>query len=290
MTCSPLRYPGGKSKLYGFIEAIIASQDKSINTYIEPFAGGAGIGISLLLNEKVENIIINDLNKGVYSFWRAICTETDKFLSLLEKTSINKETYLIQKNIYQSSNKYSLEYGFSTFFLNRTNYSGILDSGPIGGMEQTGNFKMDARYNKDILAEKIKKISKYKHNIKIYNKDIIIFNNTIVTKTNDAFVYYDPPYYIKGKNLYTNFLEHTDHINIHNSIKSVKQPWILTYDNASEIASIYKDSKAYEFTLSYSVNSKNVRKATELMYMSDSNFIKAIPTTILNKINLKERR
>ncbi len=290
MNYSPLRYPGGKSKLYNFVESIISAGNNTIYTYVEPFAGGASIALSLLLNRKVENIIINDLNKGIYSFWKSICTDTDGFLELLNKTPVDLKNYYNQKKIYQTSKKYSLEYGFSTFFLNRTNYSGILDSGPIGGLLQNGNYKINARYNKELLVDKILKIAKYKKNIKIYNKDILKFNTQIVQSLSNAFIYYDPPYYVKGKKLYTNFLTHNDHINIHNSIKSVQQPWILTYDNANEIADIYNDFKAFEFNLYYSVNSRNARRAVELMYMSNSNFINNIPTEILNTINLKERQ
>ncbi len=290
MNFSPLRYPGGKSKLYDCVESIISGGNNTVDTYVEPFAGGASIALSLLLNGKVENIIINDLNKGIYSFWKSICTDTDKFLKLLDKTPIDLENYFIQKKIYQTSKRYSLEYGFSTFYLNRTNYSGILDSGPIGGVLQNGTFKINARYNKEQLIDKIIKITKYKKNIKIYNKDILKFNTQVVHNLSNSFIYYDPPYYVKGKNLYTNFLTHNDHINIHDSIKSVQQPWILTYDNANEIADIYNDLKAFEFNLSYSVNSRNARRAIELMYMSNSNFINNIPTEILNTINLKERK
>jgi len=288
---SPLRYPGGKAKLYDCVKSYMVGCGDDIDTYIEPFAGGAGIAIAMLLNKDVKKIVINDLNVGIYSFWKAICESTEDFLRILFETEPNMETYLKQKDIYTSqmnadNTSYSIELGFATFFLNRTNYSGILDSGPIGGYSQHGKFNMTARYNKVDLANKIQEIAKLRANIEIYNMEILQFNHQIVPQYKDAFIYYDPPYYIKGKKLYTNFLQHDDHQKIHESIKKVKHPWLLTYDNVPEILDIYSDTKAYKFCLSYTLNSAVNRKGTELMFSSDPSVIDKIPNKIKDKINI----
>ena len=125
--------------------------------------------------------------------------------------------------------------------------------------------------------------------ILFYNKDIISFNNRYLPLYNNAFVYFDPPYYIKGKQLYTNFLQPEDHFRIHDSIMNVTKPWLLTYDNVEQIADIYNDSSAYEFNLSYTVNSLVNRKGTELMYASDGLLLDKIPDTVKQKINLRRR-
>lgn len=175
---SPLRYPGGKAKLSPFIKYVIAKKtNNQINTYIEPFAGGAGIALDLLLNNVVDNIIINDYDKAVYSFWKAAIFETNKFISKIEETDITIKEWMHQKEIYLNNrNKYSFELGFATFFLNRTNRSGIITAGPIGGIKQNGNYLIDARFNKEDLINKIQNIGQQKKELNFITK---IFANSL---------------------------------------------------------------------------------------------------------------
>lgn len=284
---SPLRYPGGKSKLYDLVQAMIAQYGKQVDTYVEPFAGGAGIAMGLLLNRQIERIIINDINPGVYSFWDSVCNDTENILRLIRDTNINIENFIAQKNIYKNETQHSLELGFATFFLNRTCFSGVLDAGPIGGYKQTGKYLIDARYYKQELMEKIEKIAQFRSNIEIYNLDILDFIKTVENKKEKIFTYFDPPYFVKGKALYTNFLNEEDHKEIYKSINKVKTPWLLTYDNVDDISKIYKKYPQFEFNLSYTVNSKVNRVGTELMITSDVDKIKSINPNIYNKINLK---
>ena len=124
--------------------------------------------MDLLLNGTVKNIVINDYDKAIYSFWRAILEDSKRLVSLIKNTEVTVEEWYRQKNIYNNFNtKYSLELGFATFFLNRTNRSGILNAGPIGGYRQNGNYLIDARYNKEKSIEKILRISKLKEKYKI---------------------------------------------------------------------------------------------------------------------------
>lgn len=283
---SPLRYPGGKSKLYNLVSALVSLYDNAVDTYVEPFAGGAGIAIGLLLNHNVNKIIINDINTGVFSFWNSICNDTDNFLRLLKDTSVNIDNYKVQKHIYENEVQPSLELGFATFFLNRTNFSGVLEAGPIGGYLQTGKYLIDARYNTSDLVRKIEKIAQYSSQIEIYKFDVIDFINKILVKRERTFTYFDPPYFVRGKELYTNFLNKEDHENIYKSINRLTVPWLLTYDNVNDISEIYKDYTQYEFNLSYTVNSKVCRKGIELLVASDVEKIERISTDIRRKINL----
>ncbi len=272
MNYSPLRYPGGKSKIMPFIKLIIDTIGKKNVTYIEPFAGGCGIALSLLLQGYVENIVINDYDKAVYSFWRAILNETDKFIKLIEDTPITIEEWKNQKEIYTNkNNKYSLELGFALFYLNRTNRSGIIKAGPIGGYMQNGNYLIDARYNKKVLIKKISVIAKNKAHIKIYNKESRKFIKEIIPKyENNAFVYFDPPYFKKGKELYKNFFTYEDHVELKEYItKDVNCSWIVTYDNVSEIKDLYKSYYMKEFDLNYSL--ANNGKGTEVIIFKDIN-------------------
>ena len=269
MNYSPLRYPGGKSKIAPFVSLIIKKCNLDECTYVEPFAGGAGVALALLFEGTVTDIVINDYDKAIYSMWKAILTETNDFLDLIRNTPLTIDEWKKQKDIYLHENqKYSLALGFATFYLNRTNRSGILAAGPIGGYNQTGNYLIDARYNKEVLIEKIEKIAKYKAHIHLYNKDIESFIKNYLPKyQNNSFVYFDPPYYNKGKELYKNFFVHDDHKRISKLIKELNCFWMVTYDDVDEICDLYKDYECKQFDLTYSV--ANSGKKSEIMFLSD---------------------
>lgn len=285
---SPLRYPGGKGKLYPFIASVIKNAGEEHRTYIEPFAGGAGVALSLLFNNDVDEIVINDYDKAIYSMWKAILTQTNRFLELLSNIEITVEEWHRQKEIYTNQNKkYSLELGFATFFLNRVNRSGILSAGPIGGFEQDGNYKIDVRFNKDDLSERIRKIAKYKNRIHIYNHDVRSFLASYLPKYMDqAFVYFDPPYFNKGKQLYKNFFIEKDHQQIFDLIDQLPCPWMVTYDNAEEIKRIYGNHTCWYFDLVYGV--ANSGKTSEVLFISDDNLLPSITDKSSTKVNFRK--
>lgn len=276
MYFSPLRYPGGKGRLAPFIKLLIQKTGHTGGTYIEPFAGGAGVAIDLLLSNYVSRIVINDYDKGIYSFWRAILTETDRFVDSIAHSKLTVEEWLIQRDIYlSSSRKYSFELGFATFYLNRTNRSGIIKGGLIGGKKQAGNWRMDARFPKDSLINRIQRIASKKGHIHLYNKDISSFLCHSLRHFEKALIYFDPPYYKKGRELYMNFLIHEDHVRIKNDIERLKNiDWILTYDDCSEIVNLYADHCCRKMKWQYSVASK--RTVNEIVVFKDPSMV---PTT-----------
>ena len=271
---SPLRYPGGKTKLYFFVKELI--RENNCKTYIEPYAGGAGVALKLLLHNDVQKIMINDFDKAIYSFWYSVLNYTDELVKKIEETPITMEEWYIQKNIYENkANSNSiLELGFATLFLNRTNRSGILKAGVIGGKSQDGNYKLDCRFNKIELIRKIKKIASLKSRIKLYNLDAEVFIRRNISKTKDSFTFFDPPYYKKGPGLYTNFYNHEDHLSLSETIKnSMKDKnWILTYDLSDEIFRMYKDYSYKMYYLNYSV----ARPGKGIEYIFYSNYLKKI--------------
>lgn len=274
MIYSPLRYPGGKGKLAPFMKVLIEKTGHKGGTYIEPFAGGAGIALDLLENDIVSQIVINDLDKGIYSFWRAILSETDRVVEAVHEVPLSVEEWKKQREILlRADNKYSFELGFSTFYLNRTNRSGIINGGMIGGLEQNGVWKLDARFNKDNLINRILKIAKKKECIHLYNKDVAsLIKNYLPKYEKDAFVYFDPPYFKKGKQLYLNFFNEQDHVRIEKMIReSVNCDWVITYDDVPEIANIYVNHELRRFDLNYSVAQK--RKASEIIIFSNGDVI-----------------
>lgn len=290
MFYSPLRYPGGKGKLAPFMEYMIDQQGHRGGTYIEPFAGGAGIAIELLLRNVVSSIVINDRDKCVWSFWKAVLTETDRFLEELNNVPITMDEWYKQREICHNNNdKYSFELGFATFYMNRTNRSGIIKGGVIGGIDQSGKWKIDARFKKPDLIHRIKEIGKRKSDIHLYNKDINSFVVRYVPKYEDnAFIYFDPPYFQKGEQLYMNYFKLEDHQRIEKTIREkVNCDWIITYDYAKEIEDIYKHFNMSLYDLNYSVSSKC--KASELIIFKDGIAVPSDKELREHKININIR-
>lgn len=286
-TFSPLRYPGGKTQLTSFVKNLLLTNNITNGTYIEPFAGGAGVAIQLLLAGDVKSIVINDYDKSIYSIWYSILNNTQKFITLILDTPVTINEWHNQKAIYlQNKNRQnSLEGAFATFFLNRTNVSGIISGGPIGGLKQTGKYKIDCRFNKTDLIKKIKLISDRKEDITLYRKDALEFINLIPENYNSdsTLIFFDPPYYVQGKNLYLSFYSNNSHKKLFKKIDILKDfYWITTYDYVPQIAEIYYNAnQKYEYELSYSANQK--RRAKEFMFASDKIKISSYDKVILSK-------
>uniref|UniRef100_UPI00112FA2A5 DNA adenine methylase n=1 Tax=Campylobacter concisus TaxID=199 RepID=UPI00112FA2A5 len=171
---SPLRYPGGKSKLTDFVDNTIKLNNIKNPIYCEPFCGGAGVAINLLLTNKVEKIILNDYDIAIYSFWKAVLEDTKKLGQKIISTEITMQERENQKKIYSElskTNSYSLDLAFATLFLNRTSVSGIIKGGVIGGKEQKGKYKIYDRFNKEKILEKIEHIAIFKDKVELFNLD-----------------------------------------------------------------------------------------------------------------------
>ncbi|WP_371069602.1 DNA adenine methylase [Sediminibacillus sp. JSM 1682029] len=271
VTDSPLRYPGGKTQLKKFIIDLLDYNNfPSPPIYVEPFAGGAGLALALLYKGKVSEIHINDYDPNIYSIWYSILNHTHDFIKLIEETSINLNTWREKKEIIANTKNHSLlEVGFATFFLNRTNVSGIITGGPIGGKRQESKDKIDCRFTKKNLIKKVLKISSYKEKIKLSNKDAEEFIQSDILGMDklNTFIFFDPPYYTQGKNLYTNYYLHDDHVSLGKKIDTLdKFKWITTYDNTPPIRDIYSEYSIRQYSLNYSAN--DVRKANELLIHS----------------------
>jgi len=287
---SPLRYPGGKGKLEPLIELLIVKTGHIGGTYIEPFAGGAAIAIELLLKGTVNRIVINDLDKGIYSFWRAILTETERFINKIDSVPLNMTQWQKEREICVTNNKkYSFDLGFATFYMNRTNRSGIIKGGVIGGLEQSGTWKLDARFNRENLIKRILAISERKNDITVYNKDIKSFLTKYVQKyEGNTFIYFDPPYFEKGKQLYLNFFDKEDHIEIEKTImKYAKCDWVISYDDVPEIIKIYKNRPIRKFDLTYSAS--KMRIASEVAVFKNLKMIPNSEELKENNLNINMR-
>lgn len=265
---SPLRYPGGKASLSSFLFDVIDYNHIVNCTYIEPFAGGAGAALTLLFLEKVDQVIINDLDMSIYAFWKAILNYTEKFIEKIGDIDVTIEEWRKQRQINKDKCSSEFDRGFATFFLNRTNRSGIIEGGPIGGMKQNGKWKINARFNKESLIERIKKIALYRGRIKILNLDGIELMKQICNMPN-ILIYVDPPYYKKGSFLYLNHYNESNHIELASFLNNNQEfYWLLTYDNVPEIIALYHERTKIEFHLHYHINKPKMCK--EILIKSDS--------------------
>lgn len=268
---SPLRYPGGKSAISNFIKLVLLKNNLLDGHYVEIYAGGSGIAWPLLFEEYVKCVSMNDISKPLYAFWHSVLHDTERLCRLINDVPVTIEEWHRQKAIQSRLNDFSsLELGFSTFFLNRTNRSGILQAGVIGGKSQNGKWKIDARFNKKDLIQRIQRIVCYASRIRLYNLDAFDFINTILPiLSKKALVYLDPPYYTKGQELYENHYSHDDHVKLASLIPiQIKQPWIVSYDYCPQITALYSQYRSIQYNLSYSAQERYV--GSEIMFFSHS--------------------
>jgi len=275
--------------LANFVKLVLSHNDLLDGHYAEIYGGGAGVAWPLLFEEYVQHVHINDLNKAMCAFWKCVLKETDDLCRLIHDTPVTMKEWFRQKARQAKPENYSqLELGFSTFFLNRTNRSGIIKGGVIGGKAQTGKWKLDARFNKVDLIARIQRIARYAKRISIYNYDAADFIVRMPTfLPRKTLVYLDPPYYIKGEGLYEDHYLHEDHVKIARLVKKrIKNPWIVSYDTAPEIIRLYSGHRSKRYDLSYSAQDRYA--GSEIMFFSGSLVIPRVsdPTRV-RSANLK---
>ena len=271
---SPLRYPGGKNRLAPFVKSVIKENDLLGVNYIEPYAGGAAVALNLLFEEYVSKIVINDLDRSIYAFWHSAVHSTDRFCEKINNTKIDVSNWVKARRIQSNKDKEDLfTLGFSTFFLNRTNVSGVLNGGVIGGINQKGPYKIDARFNKKNLIEKIQKIGEFRDRIDVSNKDALRLLKKLSVP---SFIYLDPPYVAKAKHLYINSYKEEDHLDLAEFTQK-KVPkgiyWITSYDHTSFILESYKHcrNKLY-WNVRYSTSNRT--NAQEVIFTANNLCVK----------------
>lgn len=259
---SPLRYPGGKARLAPYLRRIILAQSPRPSQYAEPFAGGAGAALQLLSEEVVDRIHINDLNPGIAAFWRSALDDPQEFCRLIRSVPLSICEWHKQREIYLSpSGREDLELGFATFYLNRTNRSGILDAGPIGGFEQLGRWKIDARFNRDGLCARVQAIADMRHLIYVTQFDALDFLAQISDISEDVLVYADPPYLVQGEGLYMHAFDAQNHVQLADVLSDARFPWLLTYDDDPRITRVlYRAGRCATFDIAHTAHRQHVGK------------------------------
>lgn len=266
-THTPLRYPGGKTRLYALIRRLIEESGLDSPTYVEPYAGGAGAALSLLINRDVDRIVINDLDPAIHAFWKAVTSQTEEFVRLLNETPLTLDEWERQRTIYrQADSQDTLSLGFATFFLNRTNRSGVMNAGVIGGKTQSGTYRMDARYNRKTLTTRIMGIADRATDIAVSNMDGKLLLAQLLPDAS-TFFYIDPPYFEKGSFLYLNAFDAHQHLALSQVLREhLQSHWVLTYDDVPAIRELYRGMYQGTFQLPYSAHLSS--KAKERMIAS----------------------
>lgn len=268
---TPLRYPGGKAKLAPFVKTLLKVNGLLDGEYVEPYAGSAAIGLELLVHEYVSRIHINDISRPLHAFWRSVLTHTEEFCRLVFKTPLTVAQWDKQKRIIEHASEYpSIEVGFAFFFLNRTNRSGILNGGIIGGRDQTGPWKIDARYNARELVRRVEVIARFKDRIKLSCQDAMKFlSNGTPHWPNETLIYLDPPYFVKGRDLYFDYYEPADHARLADFITAniKRQRWMVSYDNVLPIRRLYKRRQGLTYKIGYSA--RRASRGSEVMFFCD---------------------
>lgn len=268
---TPLRYPGGKQRLAPFIREVMAENDLLGGDYIEPYAGGAGVAMELLMAGDVERVHLNDASPALHAFWRSILDETEEFCRRIACASMTVDEWRRQKAIMvDHANASMMDLGFSLFFLNRCNRSGIPSGGVIGGLDQSGPWKMDARFNRKTLISRVEAIAYRRDLVKVTNLDAVDFLTTKLARVpKKSLIYLDPPYFKKADRLYLNHYTAEDHAHIAQVIqKKVRIPWVVSYDCAPEILGHYAARQFFMYNLQY--NAANAYKGREAFFFADS--------------------
>jgi DNA adenine methylase len=267
---TPLRYPGGKGRLAPFVKAILEANKLLDGDYIEPFAGGAGVALELLFHEYVAAVHINDLSRPVYAFWKSVLDHTEEMCRLIHDTPLTVDEWDRQRATFRSTQQgeEDIALGFAFFFLNRTNRSGILNGGVIGGRDQTGPWKIDARYNAKELVRRVEAIARLRHRIHVTNEDAAKFISAGSQRWPlRSLIYCDPPYFVKGRELYYNYYEGGDHADIARLMGTVDaQRWIVSYDNVPAVQQLYERYRSVVYDIGYSARS--ARQGSEVMFFS----------------------
>lgn len=274
---TPLRYPGGKGKLTDFIRAIFEQNALLDGHYVEPYAGGAAIALNLLILDYASCVHLNDLDRSVFAFWHSVLNRTDELCRKVHDIRLTMDEWKKQRKIQRAQEQHDLlELGFSTLFLNRTNRSGILTGGAIGGIQQTGQWKIDARFNRQELCRRIEKIAFHRSRIRLYNLDAAdLVTDVLPTLPKKTLVYLDPPYYAKADRLYKNIYKPGDHAHVSKMVmKKIKMPWIVSYDHAPQVVQLYRGCRHIIYSMTYSAAERY--KGSEVMFFSKG---LAIPDT-----------
>lgn len=278
---TPLRYPGGKRKLANYFKLLVGKNDFLGGSYVEPFAGGAAVAVSLLLDGFIGDAWINDIDPGIFSFWTCVKESSEELCRRIQGASVSMDEWRRQREVQSAERPDCIDLAFSTLFLNRTNRSGIVRGGVIGGKEQNGAFKIDARFNRRELVARIERIAGKADRLRVTCMDARDLLKEIRSSASlaSALLFLDPPYYLNRAKLYKDDYEAADHNGLAQDLRALNIPWILTYDNCLEIRRLYRGMRCVTYDLHYAAARRY--QGAEVMVFSRGLKIPEVPTPVL---------
>lgn len=232
---SPLRYPGGKSKFVGQIMAN-CNPDNMVN-FVEPFAGGASVGLSLLLAGKIQNLYLNDADFGIYSLFFTIKHFPQILAQRIKSFTPSEKAFRRAK--YEVSEGFcgldTTEAAWNTLIVNRLAFSGIPKANCMSNPS--------ARWNADALIKRIMDIHHHSERIFVSNMDACEYIEEMYWMPATT-LFIDPPYFVKGKSLYNLYYTDDDHRKLSFLLDELYKgmpgaDMVITYDYCQEIEALY---------------------------------------------------
>ena len=243
-TVTPLRYPGGKTWLFEYVKEFLHFHELESKIVVEPYAGSASISVGLLRGNLMKEAYIGEKDPIIVSFWNAVLTRNDELVEYISTLEVTMETWFALKKYLSptSTTNYDIvEVAGAFLFYNRTNYSGIIKGGPLGGKKQLSPYKLDCRFNKERIIERIRGLKGLYGRLHIVESDGLVFMQEMSSKfPEDSFFYVDPPYYGAGKDLYRFYFTDMEHESLSDFLTNLDPPWLLSYDNAEFIRNLYQ--------------------------------------------------
>ncbi len=287
-TLSPLRYPGAKNYLAPVIESLLLQNRLAACTFVEPFAGSAAVSLYLLKRGVAHRSILIEKDPLIFSLWKCILNSPDELCDRIASRKISLASWLRYQRylkVEAPTPQNLTEAGYAGLFLNRVNYSGVLNAGPIGGKKQNSNYSIDCRFNRESLIQRIGEISKMRERIEVYFGDSIEVLRQIRERLASdplSVAYYDPPYFEHGKKYYRHSFEAKDHRRLALHINAA--PWhrVISYDDHPEIKKLYAGFT--QLSLNWNYSARVARVGKELLISSLANPPEVLPS---NRIGWK---
>ena len=242
-----------------------------VQHYMEPFAGGAAVALRLLYEGRVSSVTIGDSDPAVAAFWRCAIHYSDELIERVNECQVNIDVWHTQYQTLTNPNRADdLDLGFATFFLNRTNRSGILRARPIGGLRQDGQWHLDCRFNKDDLVQRLRRIAAHAAQIDIFEGEAIdLLSRVDEAPRRSTFVYVDPPYLTRSSGLYLDEMSFDEHKQIAQLLRGEFPYWMASYDIDDRVKSeLYPESPILTFALRHCASSNHF--GTEQIAFSDA--------------------
>lgn len=255
---SPFRYPGGKTWLVPYIRSWLKSSRRHLSVLVEPFAGGAIVGLTAGFENLADHVVLVENDPNVASVWHAIfCGQVEWLASSIEAFALNKTNVL---KVLQTDPTSQRERAFATILRNRVQRGGIM--APGAGLVKNGENGrgLNSRWYPETLATRIREIAQVRNRFSFIEGDGIEIIRRYAD-VEDAAFFVDPPYTLASRRLYHHW--QIDHRGLFELLAEVKGDVLLTYDHTREIAAL-ADEFGFE-TQAIAMKNTHHARMTELL-------------------------